>query len=228
MRRIALPRPMLMLMIVTAALITATGVVFRQSLVNILPLYVSLCVGLLQSRVSRTAYLIGACNSLLYAVVYAHFKLYASAAYAVLFSCTIQFATYFRWKRRPQGQSTVFRALTKRQRLLVAALFALCWGAAWLMLSRADSGYRILDISTSLLGILISLLTMLAYIEYAPLMILSGAVNIVLFAAMLREHPAQITYLIYALYSMVCQIIALKRIMRLYREQISHEKEKIP
>ena len=67
MRRIALPRPMLMLMIVTAALITATGVVFRQSLVNILPLYVSLCVGLLQSRVSRTAYLIGACNSLLYA-----------------------------------------------------------------------------------------------------------------------------------------------------------------
>ena len=47
-------------------------------------------------------------------------------------------------------------------------------------------------------------------------------------AAMLREHPAQITYLIYALYSMVCQIIALKRIMRLYREQISHEKEKIP
>ena len=45
---------------------------------------------------------------------------------------------------------------------------------------------------------------------------------------MLREHPAQITYLIYALYSMVCQIIALKRIMRLYREQISHEKEKIP
>ena len=122
----------------------------------------------------------------------------------------------------------MFRALTNRQRLLVAALFALCWGAAWLMLSRADSGYRILDISTSLLGILISLLTMLAYIEYAPLMILSGAVNIVLFAAMLREHPAQITYLIYALYSMVCQIIALKRIMRLYREQISHKKEKIP
>mgnify|MGYP007055680114 FL=1 len=85
MRRIALPRPMLMLMIVTAALITATGVVVRQSLVNILPLYVSLCVGQLQSRVSRTAYLIGACNSLLYAVVYAHFRLYASAAYAVLF-----------------------------------------------------------------------------------------------------------------------------------------------
>ena len=226
MRRFAIPRPMLILMLVTAALITATGVTFGQTFINILPLYVSLCVGLLQSRVSRTAYLIGACNSLLYAVVYAHFKLYASAAYAVLFSCTIQFATYFRWKSRPQGQSTLFRAMTKRQRLLVAGLFALCWGAAWLILSRADSGYRILNISTSLLGILISLLTMLAYIEYAPLMILSGTVNIVLFAAMLRDHPAQITYLIYALYSMVCQIGALKRVQRLYKEQ-THEKEKL-
>ena len=226
MRRFAIPRPMLILMLVTAALITATGVTFGQTFINILPLYVSLCVGLLQSRVSRTAYLIGACNSLLYAVVYAHFKLYASAAYAVLFSSTIQFATYFRWKSRPQGQSTLFRAMTNRQRLLVAGLFGLCWGAAWLILSRADSGYRILDISTSLLGILISLLTMLAYIEYAPLMILSGTVNIVLFAAMLRDHPAQITYMIYALYSMVCQIGALKRVLRLYKEQ-THEKEKL-
>ena len=226
MRRFVIPRPMLILMLVTAALITATGVTFGQTFINILPLYVSLCVGLLQSRVSRTAYLIGACNSLLYAVVYAHFKLYASAAYAVLFSSTIQFATYFRWKSRPQGQSTLFRAMTNRQRLLVAGLFALCWGAAWLILSRADSGYRILDISTSLLGILISLLTMLAYIEYAPLMILSGTVNIVLFAAMLRDHPAQITYLRYALYSMVCQIGALKRVLRLSKEQ-THEKEKL-
>ena len=226
MRRFAIPRPMLILMLVTAALITATGVTFGQTFINILPLYVSLCVGLLQSRVSRTAYLIGACNSLLYAVVYTHFKLYASAAYAMLFSCTIQFATYFRWKSRPQGQSTLFRAMTNRQRLLVAGLFGLCWGAAWLILSRADSGYRILDISTSLLGILISLLTMLAYIEYAPLMILSGTVSILLYIAMLREHPAQITYLIYALYSMVCQIGALKRVLRLYKEQ-THEKEKL-
>ena len=224
MRRSAFSRPMLILMAVTAVLITATGVAFKQPFLNMLPLYVSLTVALLQSRVSRAAHLIGACNSLLYAAVYAHFRLYASAAYAALFSSTIQFATYFRWKSRPQGQSTLFRALTNRQRARVAAMFALCWGAAWLVLSRVGSGYRILDISTSLLGILISLLTMLAYIEYAPLMILSGTVNIMLYIAMLREHPAQITYLIYALYSMVCQITALKRVMRLYSAQQS-EKE---
>ena len=47
MRRFAIPRPMLILMLVTAALITATGVTFGQTFINILPLYVSLCVGLL-------------------------------------------------------------------------------------------------------------------------------------------------------------------------------------
>ena len=67
---------------------------------------------------------------------------------------------------------------------------------------------------------------MLAYIEYAPLMILSGTVSILLYIAMLREQPAQITYLIDALYSMVCQIGALKRVLRLYKEQ-THEKEKL-
>ena len=219
MHRQTISRPMLILMITTAVLITVTGIIFDQSFIRILPLYVSLCIGMLQSRVSRTAYLIGACNSVLYAVVYAQFKLYASAAYAVLFSCTIQFATYFRWKSRPQGKATVFRAMTGRQRVCVVLLFALCWGVVWLILSQTNSGYRILDISTSLLGILISLLTMLAYIEYAPMMILSGTVNIILYITMLRETPAQITYLIYSIYSMICQISALRKVLKLYKEQ---------
>ena len=54
----------------------------------------------------------------------------------------------------------------------------------------------------------------------------SGRVSILLYIAMLRGHPCQITYLIYALYSMVCQIGALKRVLRLYKEQ-THEKEKL-
>lgn len=212
-------RPMLALLALVALLITVTGLIFKQSFINILPLYISLFVALLQSGVNRTAYLIGALNSLLYAVVYVHFKLYASAVYAVLFSCTIQLATYFRWSRRPRGQATVFRALSARGRLGLLAGFALAWAGAWFILSGTDSGYRILDISTSLLGILVALLTMLAYIEYVPLMIFSLLVNIALYIAMMREHPAQITYLIYALFSLTCQFRALKKVVRLYRGQ---------
>lgn len=219
MHRPASLRPMHALLGLVAVLITVTGILFKQSFINILPLYISLCVALLQSGVNRTAYLIGALNSLLYAVVYAHFKLYASAVYAVLFSSTIQFATYFLWSRRPQGQATLFRAMTPRRRLLLTAAFALAWGLLYLILSTTDSGYRILDISTSLLGILVSVLTMLAYIEYVPLMILSLLINIALHLSMMREHPAQITYLIYSLFSLYCQFKALKRVMALYKQQ---------
>jgi len=83
-----------------AILITVTGIVFGQSALRILPLYISLVIGLLQSRVSRIAPLIGGINALLYAAVYLYYGLYASALYAVLVSCPMQIATFFSWRKR--------------------------------------------------------------------------------------------------------------------------------
>lgn len=73
------------------------------------------------------------------------------------------------------------------------------------------------------LGILISVLTMQAFIEYVPLMILSQFISIGLYISMMRDNPAQITYLIYTLFSMVCQFIALKKVLALYKQQKSSE-----
>ena len=73
------------------------------------------------------------------------------------------------------------------------------------------------------LGTLISVLTMQAFIEYVPLMILSQFISIGLYISMMRDNPAQITYLIYTLFSMVCQFIALKKILALYKQQKSSE-----
>ena len=73
------------------------------------------------------------------------------------------------------------------------------------------------------LGILISVLTMQAFIEYVPLMILSQFISIGLYISMMRDNPAQITYLIYTLFSMVCQFIALKKVLALYKQQKSFE-----
>lgn len=209
----------LLLLGVTAALITVTGIVLKQSFTNILPLYISLIIALMQSKVNRIAYLIGAANSILYAVVYVHFKLYASAAYAVLFSCTIQLFTYFLWSRRPSGKATVFRKMKPIQRIIVALGFAAAWVIVYAVISATDSGYRIFDVSVSLLGILVSLLTMLAYIEYVPLMILSQLISIGLYLVMMRENPAQITYLILTLFSLTCQLRALKKVHILYKQQ---------
>ena len=57
--------PRLCLMAVTAILITVTGILFHQSFIRILPLYVSLVVGVLQSRANRYASLLGGMNSIL-------------------------------------------------------------------------------------------------------------------------------------------------------------------
>ena len=78
--------PRLCLMAVTAILITVTGILFQQSFLRILPLYVSLVVGVLQSRANRYAALLGGINSILYTLVYLYLGLYASAGYAILFS----------------------------------------------------------------------------------------------------------------------------------------------
>ena len=91
------------------------------------------------------------------------------------------------------------------------------------VLSAADSSYRFFDIATSLLGILVSVLAMFAYIEYVPLMIFSQFISIGLYISMMRDAPAQITYLIYTLFSVVCQFAALKRVMSLYKEQMGEK-----
>ena len=75
---------------ITTVCITLSGILYKQPILYMLPLYISLVISLLQSRVNRLAYLIGAGNAILYAIVYWHFRLYASAVYALAFSFTIQ------------------------------------------------------------------------------------------------------------------------------------------
>lgn len=203
----------------TAVLITAAGIVFGQSPLRILPLYVSLFIGFLQSRVSRLAPLIGGVNSVLYAAVYAYYGLYASALYALFISCPLQLITFFQWKRRSYGESVVFRRMSTRGRLLTAAGFAACWGAMWALMSLLGSSYRVFDNTVTLLGILITVLTMFAYVEYTVLMLPSCLCSIGMYAVMLAETPEQTTYLIYSVYSLVCSILALICAKRLYREQ---------
>ena len=83
-------------------------------------------IGFLQTRMSRYAPLMGGINSILYTVVYFSCGLYSSAAYFLLAFCPLQLITFFRWSKRPHGDSMVFRKLTGKQRLWVTLAFAAC------------------------------------------------------------------------------------------------------
>lgn len=211
--------PRLCLIAVTAVLITVTGILFRQSPLRILPLYISLSVAALQSCANRYASLIGGCNSVLYSVVYLFMGLYASAGYAFFFSCPIQIATFIRWSRSKYGSSTRFRRMTAGQRILVAAGFLVSFCVLYLLLKAAGSSHQLVDNLASLVGILTSFLTMFAFIEYTWFSILSGCMGIALGIATMAEYPAQITYVVFSTYSLICIILQFFRVQKLYRQQ---------
>lgn len=203
----------------TAVLITVSGIVYNQSFLRILPLYVSLFIALLQSKVNRFASMIGSVNSLLYAVVYIHYNLYGSGLSALFFSFPIQLLTFIRWNKNKSGHSTVFRKMSRRNLTLLLIGSAVVLAAMWYLLPLIGSQYVFLDSATTLLGILIYFLTMFAYVEYPFFMLINGAINIFLHIQMLGDTPEIMPFLIFAVYSFICTVFAFFEARKLYKLQ---------
>ena len=203
----------------TAVLITVAGIYFKQDFLNILPLYISLIIGMLQSRVNRYASLMGSINSLLYGAVYVYYSLYGSAFSAILFSCPIQLLTFIRWNKNKWEHSTKLRKLSTKQRLLILAGCVAALVAMWIILPLIGSQYVFLDSLTNMLGILIYFLTMFAFVEYTFLMIINGIIGIALYITMLPETPEMTTYLIFSVYSFICIVFAFFKARKLYDSQ---------
>ncbi len=212
---------MFILMACTGILITIAGIRYEQSFLRILPLYISLIIGLLQSRVNRYASLMGSINSLLYGVVYIYFHLYGSAFSAFLFSCPIQLLTFLRWNKNKWEHSTVLRKLSLKMRLILAGGCVIAAVALWVILPMLGSEYVFLDSVTNILGILIYFLTMFAFTEYTFLMIINGIIGIILYVEMLPKTPEIATYLIFSVYSFICIVIAFFQARKLYAKQQS-------
>ena len=207
------------LMGITAVSITAAGIYFKQSFLNILPLYNSLVVGMLQSRVNRYASLVGSINSLLYGAVYFYYGLYGSLFSAVLFSFPIQLLTFLRWNKNKWKHSTVLRKLTAKQRILLAVGCVATLVIMWIVLPLIGSQYVFLDSLTNIIGIVIYFLTMFAFVEYTFLMVINGIIGIALYVQMLGETPEMTTYLIFSIYSFICIVLAFFQARKIYKNQ---------
>lgn len=209
----------LILILITAVLITWMGILKSQPIFRILPLYVSLVIGMLQAQANRYASLLGGFNSVLYAIVYFSFALYASAGYAILVSFPLQIATFLRWNKRAYKHSTEFRSMTAKQIVFSLIAFLVSFALLYWTMTLAGSSYRLLDNTSTLFGIFVSILTLLSFREYTHMMLVSGILNITLNLVMMKEHPEQITYLIYSLYSFVCIFRQFFSVRKLYNEQ---------
>lgn len=210
----------------TAVMITAAAIYNKQDFLQILPLYVSLIIGMLQSKVSRFASLIGSINSIFYAAVYFIFNIYGSAFSALFFSCPIQILTFIRWNKHKRGGSTDLRQMTAKQRIFLLLGFAAALVATWFVLPLLGSEYVFLDSATALLGIVIYFMTMFAYVEYTTLMLINGVIGIALYIQMLGDKPEIATHLIFSVYSLICIIFAFFEARKLYKNQQA-EKENV-
>ena len=213
------------LMAVTFIAMTTTYIIFTEektapkNLLKLLPYYISLLIGFLQSFANRFYLIIGAINSLFYTFAYFMLDTPAMAFYALLFSFPIQLITYFKWSRRSYGNSTVFRRLTKKHLLILAASVAGVWTALYFIFKSFGKPYLILDNTTMLFGILTTFLTFLSYIDAVYFQIFTSSITIVLYIQMVVHDISRIPFLIFSLYSMVCVIRSMRSMLAIYKKQ---------
>lgn len=204
---------------ITGIAILIAGILCKQEFFLMIPLFISLFVMAFQSEANRFGALAGAINSLIYTAAYIYIGVYASAASAAFFSFPIQLMTFFRWQKNAYKSTVVFKRMTNKVRLVSLASLVLLWSVLAAVFIHFDYEYALLDSLSFLLGFVIPVLTMLAYIEYTYLWIVSLFVNILLSIQMVINDYRQITYLIYAVYSFYCIICAFVNVNKFYKEQ---------
>jgi nicotinamide riboside transporter PnuC len=151
---------------ITGIAILFAGIFFKQELFLMVPLFVSLFVMSFQSEANRIGSLIGAINAVIYTAAYLYMGVYVSAASAIFLSVPLQLATFFNWKKNAYKKTVIFKKMSVKARVVaLAALFAL-WGVSAGVLAYFKYEYAIFDTITFLLSLAVSILTMLAYIEY--------------------------------------------------------------
>lgn len=204
---------------VTGIAILVAGILCKQHFLLMVPLFISLFVMAFQSEANRFGALAGAINSLIYTAAYIYMGVYASAASAVLFSFPMQLMTFFNWRKNAYKSTVVFKSMSKKMRILSFSGFLILWAVLAAVFIHLDYEYAVLDSGSFLLGFIVPVLTMLAYIEYTYLWLVQAVLSTLLSVQMVIVDYRQTTYLIYSIYCFYCIICAFINVRRFYKEQ---------
>ena len=205
---------------ITFTALLVCGIVFKQKFIKILPLFISLVVMLLNSKVSKIAFIIGGTNAFIYSFGHYMEGLYGTVL-GDIFSCILQFLTFFLWQKRPYGNATIIRSFKNYIRIILGVGIISAWLIMALILNKIGGNEVVLDSLTSVLGYVMPFLVMFAFIEYVPLTFISSALSIVMWARIFAfgGDMASITYLIYSVYGFYMTVKGCIKWIKLYREQ---------
>ena len=208
--------------LVTFTAILTTGIIFHQEFWKMLPLFISLAVMLLQAKVNRYAYLLGGLNSVLYAVAYFSMGIRESALSALLMSFPLQIITFILWQRKTTGNVTKLRKLNVWAISGIAVAFVLSFTVMFLWFPHDKDATQftvIMDTTTTLLGFITTMLTLLRFREYIVTQIVALPLSLSMHVMiMVSGNMANITYVIYTVYCAVCLAMAAERIAKQTRK----------
>ena len=211
------------IIILTGIAILVAGILTKQKFFLMVPLFVSLFVMSFQSEANRIGALIGACNAVLYTVTYIFMGVYGSAASAFLFSFPLQLMTFFNWKKNAYKKTVKFKRMSTRMRIILSVLGLAVWAALAGVFYYLKYEYAVFDSITFLLGFIVPVLTMLAYMEYTYLWIVQAVMGLFLNVQMVTNDISQLTYLIYGVYALYCVICAFINVRKFHKEQMQIE-----
>ena len=206
-------------LVITAIGITVSGIAYGQKFLMMLPLYGSLIIVILNSEALRIGALIGGINSILYAVVYYIYALYGQALSALLISFPFQIATFILWTKRRDGATTKFRSMSKKWKILGIIGLVVIYIPLLIMNINAGAALAPIDTAVSILGIVVTVLAMFAFVEYTYLSIIHSFLVLLLYVLMLGESPELTCYVVSTIYSITCIVRCALNVHKIYKKQ---------
>lgn len=179
------------------------GIYFKQDWIRTVPCLVTLVVLMLSAHANRWGYLLGALNSAIYAIGYFQMRVYGQVASALLVSLPIQIFTVLNWTKNKAGKQVKIRSLSWKNRAIVFAATLFAWLISWGVLRLLNDFNAPLSGATFVIGLLASLLALIACFESCFVNLFSYLITTVLNVFLVLESLANITYLLIGIYGMI-------------------------
>ena len=190
---------------ICAVAILVCAFLFQQKWYKVLPTLNTLMILLLSARVDRRSFLIGGLNAAFYGIGFFTEGLYFSVINCLLVSMPLQLFSFFNWKKHADGNSAKLRTLGWRgEAVVISSTVVGCQLCYWLLLPFFEGGQQqvALDIFQFVIGLVITVLALLRYVETPYYNLISAIANLVMWILICVKNVANLNYVIMAAYSL--------------------------
>ena len=140
---------------------------------------------------------------------------------STIFGIAMALLAYFRWKKEAYGKATIFRSFSGKQRVLFGGLLIVAWAICSVVLWKIGGTAVVTDGLILVLGVVVPVLNIVAYIEAPVLNVVSVLTQLILWGQVIFVDGklGNLTYLIYMAYALYMVLRTCVRWVTLYKEQ---------